>query len=59
MRKKATAKRKTNFLKKLHNSPALKRIKKKRTKLESQLKKLGREYKSTVKKVSRKLAKKK
>lgn len=48
-----------NFLKKVHNSAKLKRIKAKRNKLEKQLKAVGREYKAAFKTEARKMRTKK
>lgn len=47
-----------NILKKIHRSPRLKRIKAKRSKLQAQIKKLGKEYQTTFKKEARRLRKK-
>lgn len=48
-----------NFLRKVHSSAKLRALKRKRSKLQSQLKTLGRKYKSTFKAESKRLAKRK
>lgn len=48
-----------NFMRKVHRSPKLTAIKRKRSALKAKLKELGRKYKSTFKSESRRLARKK